>query len=108
MRQRILVDIETVEQARKIEETVKSGYLDATIEHLLQWIAVEEDLISSYRQLEGEAAAGGQKEMFASFAATSESNLKKLNAFLAECETMAAERDQRLGKLTSLESGKKQ
>lgn len=102
MRQRILVDIETVEQARKIEETVKSGYLEATIEHLLQWIAVEEDIISSYTQLsagKGDSRSG----MYAGFLRNSTANLKHLNEFLKACEAMDAERRERIETLSKLE-----
>lgn len=103
-RQRILVDIESVEQARKIEETVSSGYLDATIEHLLQWIAVEEDLISSYNQLSSGGSASAPAEVFRKFASSSEGNLERLNAFLAECDAMKKEREERLSVLNRLES----
>lgn len=102
-RQRILVDIETVEQARKIEETVKSGYLDATIEHLVQWIAVEEDLISSYNQLVEKGTHAGNSNMFAAFSAKSAENLTRLNTFLDQCEAMAAERKGRVQQLSRLE-----
>lgn len=102
-RQRILVDIETVEQARKIEETVKSGYLEATIEHLLQWIAVEEDLISSYNQLSAGTADSRTRELYASFSGKSSGNLKLLNEFLKACDAMASERNGRVETLTELE-----
>jgi hypothetical protein len=102
-RQRILVDIETVGQARKIEETVKSGYLEATIEHLLQWIAVEEDLISSYDQLSGRKGGGREAALFAGFSKNSGENLKQLNGFLKSCESMALERQKRLEALATLE-----
>lgn len=102
VRQRILVDIETVEQARKIEETVKSGYLDATIEHLLQWIAVEEDIISSYGQLSARGD-GDRALMYGNFARNSSVNLRQLNMFLEACESMASERKERIAKLSTLE-----
>lgn len=102
MRQRILVDIETVEQARKIEEIVKSGYLDATIEHLLQWIAVEEDIINSYDQLSARGD-GGKQIMYQAFSRNSADNLKQLNAFLEACESMANERKERIARLSRIE-----
>ena len=103
IRERILVDIETVEQARKIEETVKSGYLEATIEHLVQWIAVEEDLISSYNLLVEQGKHAGGKEMFTAYSRKSAENLTKLNAFLEQCEQMATERQGREEELSRLE-----
>ena len=103
-RQRILVDIENVGQARKIEETVESGYLEATIEHLLQWIAVEEDLISSYDNLSGKGGEGRRREIFSSFSRNSRENLKYLNDFLRLCEQMQKERRERLILLGGLEN----
>lgn len=103
-RQRILVDIETVEQARKIEETVKSGYLEATIEHLIQWIAVEEDLISSYNQLVEQGKHAESNETFSTYSRKSAENLTRLNAFLDQCEQMATERQGRVEELSRLES----
>lgn len=101
-RQRIIVDIENVGQARKIEETVESGYLEATIEHLLQWIAVEEDLISSYDTLGARGGEGGRGEAFSSFSRNSRENLKHLNEFLRLCEQMQKERMERISLLGRL------
>jgi len=50
-RERIIQDIETVDQAIKAEKDVEVGYHHAIEEHVLLWIATEEDIIESYTKL---------------------------------------------------------
>ena len=50
-RQRIIKDIETLDQAVKAEQDVEVGYHGVIEENLTHWIAVEEDIIESYTKL---------------------------------------------------------
>jgi len=50
-RERIIQDIETVDQAIKAEKDVEVGYHHAIEEHVLLWLATEEDIIESYTKL---------------------------------------------------------
>lgn len=50
-RERIISDIETVEQAIKAEKDVESGYHGVIEENLSYWLAVEEDIVESYTKL---------------------------------------------------------
>jgi hypothetical protein len=50
-RERIIQDIETVDQAIKAEKDVEVGYHHAIEEHVLLWLATEEDIIDSYTKL---------------------------------------------------------
>ncbi len=50
-RERIIKDIETVEQAVKAEKDVESGYHSVIEENLSYWLAVEEDIVESYTKL---------------------------------------------------------
>ena len=50
-RERIIQDIETVDQAIKAEKDVESGYHDVIEENLDYWLAVEEDIVDSYTKL---------------------------------------------------------
>jgi len=50
-RERIIQDIETVDQAIKAEKDVESGYHDVLEENLTYWLAVEEDIVESYMKL---------------------------------------------------------
>jgi rubrerythrin len=50
-RQRIINDIETLDQAVKAEKDVELGYHGVIEENLTHWLAVEEDIIDSYTKL---------------------------------------------------------
>lgn len=50
-RERVIVEIENLDQALRVEETIKTGYCDPVAENLLSWIAAEEDLADSYEKL---------------------------------------------------------
>lgn len=50
-RERVIADIETVDQAAKAEKDVETGYHGAIDENITYWLAVEEDIIESYTKL---------------------------------------------------------
>ena len=50
-RERIINDIETLDQAVKAEKDVEIGYHGVIEENLTHWLAVEEDIIDSYTKL---------------------------------------------------------
>jgi rubrerythrin len=50
-RERIIRDIESVDQAIKAEKDVEVGYHTAIEENVLLWLATEEDIIESYSKL---------------------------------------------------------
>lgn len=50
-RERIIKDIETVDQAVKAEKDVEAGYHGVIEENLTYWLAVEEDIVESYTKL---------------------------------------------------------
>lgn len=47
----MIKDIQTLDQAIKVEQDVESGYYSVIHENVLYWIAVEEDVIESYTKL---------------------------------------------------------
>jgi len=47
-RERIIADIETIDQAVKAEKDVESGYHGVIDENITYWLAVEEDIVESY------------------------------------------------------------
>jgi len=51
VRERIIKDIQTVDQAVKAEKDIEIGYHGVIDEHIAYWLAVEEDLIESYTKL---------------------------------------------------------
>ena len=50
-RERIIQDIQTVDQAIKAEKDVETGYHGVIEENLSYWLTVEEDIIDSYTKL---------------------------------------------------------
>lgn len=50
-RERVIKDIETVDQAVKAEKDVETGYHGVIDENIAYWLAVEEDIIESYAKL---------------------------------------------------------
>lgn len=50
-RERIIKDIETVDQAIKAEKDVEIGYHGVIDENIAYWLAVEEDIVESYIKL---------------------------------------------------------
>ena len=50
-RERIIKDVETLDEAVKAEKDVESGYHGVIDENISYWLAVEEDMIESYTKL---------------------------------------------------------
>jgi rubrerythrin len=50
-RERIIKDVETLDQAVKAEKDVESGYHGVIEENIAYWLAVEEDIVDSYTKL---------------------------------------------------------
>ncbi len=50
-RERIIEEIQTVDQAIKAEKDVESGFHAVIEENLSYWLAVEEDIVESYTKL---------------------------------------------------------
>jgi rubrerythrin len=50
-RERIIIDIDILDQAVKAEKDVESGYHGVIEENISYWLAVEQDIIDSYTQL---------------------------------------------------------
>ena len=50
-RERIIKDVETLDQAVKAEKDVEAGYHGVIEENISYWLAVEEDIVESYTKL---------------------------------------------------------
>lgn len=101
-RERVIVDIEDMEQAAKVEETVKSGYCDTIEDNLAHWIAAEEDIVDSYSQLAEKArpdSAKGLRELIVD----SRNTVSELRSFLQSFESMSRRRASRIDKIRDLE-----
>jgi hypothetical protein len=101
-RDRMIVEIETMEQARRVEETVKSGYSEPIIESLVQWLAVEEDLVSSYERLAKDLPDAAMREAAARLCERSRKEIVALSGFLEKFEEIDRERQNRIQTVASL------
>jgi hypothetical protein len=100
--ERIIAEVENVEDARKLEETVKTGYAEVSIETLTNWIGVEEDLASSYEQLAAKEKTASRKSMFHQLGQESKSNILNLTEIRRSLEELDKARVMRIEQLASL------
>jgi hypothetical protein len=101
-RDRMIVEIENMEQARRVEETVKTGYSEVVIESLVQWLAVEEDLVSSYERLAKNLPEAAGREAAAKLCEQSRKEIVSLSGLLAKFEGIDGERKKRIQTVSSL------
>jgi len=101
-RERIIAEVETVSDAKKVEETVKTGYAEASIETILNWIGVEEDLASSYERLAGMPGNASKKAAFQQLARESRENVTSLEGLRKALENLDRARATRISLLGKL------
>jgi len=94
-RERVLVEIENPDQALKLEETVRTGYCDPIAENLVAWIAVEEDLVSSYEKLSKKYPQPEIENAMKELGEESKNNIIVLHEILKSIEQLGQARDQR-------------
>jgi hypothetical protein len=102
-KERLIAEVNTAEEAKKVEETVKTGYLEATIDTLINWIGVEDDLANSYEGLANKAQAPDAKAAFKRLCDESRKNIEQLTGLQRTLEGLDRARVQRLKLLASLE-----
>jgi hypothetical protein len=102
-RERVIVEIENLDQALKVEETIKTGYCDAVAENLLTWIAAEEDIAESYRKLSEKYNDKKEiQETLLSLSEESKGTIEMVKSLLDSIEELGAMRDRRLERIRSL------
>jgi len=99
--ERVIKDIGSLEDAAKVEETVKSGYCESIADSLNLWIAVEEDIADSYHRLAKklDSATASKIEDLASRSGDTIKTLHKLSETLVELRNDRATRIRTLGEL---------
>ena len=95
-RERIIADVENLEDARKVEETIKTGYIEASIETIVNWMGVEEDLASSYEKMGSGQSSPSKSATMRRLADESRANLTKLAELKNTFETMDRARIDRI------------
>jgi len=101
-RERIIAEVETVGDARKVEETVKTGYAEALIETIVNWIGVEEDLASSYEHLASKQGHAQAKGVFQQLAKESNENVDTLSELKESLEKLDKARVARIDQLSQM------
>jgi len=100
-RERVIKDIGNIEEAVKVEETVRTGYCDVISDNLNLWIAVEEDIEDSYNRLSKKVdpKAGRAFEELALKSGDTVKTLRKLSKTLEELDDQQVDRIRVLGRL---------
>ncbi len=103
-KERLIAEVNTAEEAKKVEETVKTGYLEATMDTLVNWIGVEDDLANSYEGLASKAQTPAAKAAYKRLCDESRKNIEQLTSLQKSLESLDRAQVQRLKLLASLES----
>lgn len=106
-RARVLAEIESLEQAKRVEETVKTGYAETTQDEIVRWMAVEEDLANSYGKLQAGAVGSGQRDLVVRLREESEKNIGLLGEILEKIKALDAQRTRRIEEISRLAGEKK-
>jgi len=101
-RERVLVEFEGAKEAKKVEESVKTGYVETAIESLIQWMAVEDDLADSYEELAKNAKDPASQKVFRQLHEESRSVSSKLSGLVRSMEALDAAQVHRIELLGSL------
>lgn len=89
------MEIETLGQALKVEQTIRTGYCDPIAENILQWIAVEEDLANSYQKLSAKSSNQELAKALKELEEESRSNITLLRPMLKSAEEFGEARIRR-------------
>jgi hypothetical protein len=101
-RERVIVEIETLEQALKVEETIRTGYCEPIAENILQWIAVEEDLSNSYHKIADKSENSEQKKTLIELELESRQTETMLHTMLKNVEELRESRLKREKRVESM------
>lgn len=98
--ERIIKEINTIDQAIKIEDSVVRGYYDSIKEAINDWIMVEEDIAESYQKF--------NDPIIKKFAEDSKATITILNKILNEINNILEERKKRIKTLQELKIANEQ
>jgi rubrerythrin len=79
-RERIIKDVETIDQAIKAEKDVESGYHGVIEENISYWLAVEEDIVESYTKLAKKSRSKTVKTTLSKIIKDSENHIRILTS----------------------------
>ena len=79
-RERIIKDVESIDQAIKAEKDVESGYHGVIEENISYWLAVEEDIVESYTKLAKKSRSKTVKTTLTKIIKDSENHIRILTS----------------------------
>ena len=97
-RERIINDIETLDQAVKAEKDVEIGYHGVIEENLTHWLAVEQDIIESYTKLANQSDSKKIKNTLTKIVEDSKNHVRILTSIRKSFTTIMTD-EQRHAKL---------
>jgi hypothetical protein len=100
-RERVIIDVQDLKQAAKIEDTVYTGYYDVIKDNLVHWIAVEEDIIDSYSRLSKKLEPQAAQEL-RNFASESKETILTLRELTKSLETLGEKKANRIKRIKEL------
>ena len=101
-KQRIISEVNSAQDAKKVEETVKTGYAETSIENLVHWAAVQEDLPETYGHLAEPTESPERQEAFRLLQKESERNMVELSGLVEHLEGLDKARIKRIELLSGL------
>jgi len=101
-RSRIIKEFDSTEDARKVEETVKTGYAETSIESLVHWAAVEEDLADTYGRMAESTKEQKHRDAFIRLQEESKRNRVELEGLVDYLEGLDKARVERIDLLKGL------
>ena len=97
--ERIISDVTSAADARKVEETVKTGYAEPLIETLLNWIGVEQDLANSYEGLSRDPRRASSRSFYQGLAQEARETAMTLDEVRRKLEGLDAAQVKRIERL---------
>jgi hypothetical protein len=98
----VIKEFSSIEDAKKVEETVKTGYVETSIESLETWAAVEEDLAESYGMMAESSKESGSHDAFLLLQQESKRNTVELSGLVDYLKGLEKARIKRIEMLTGL------
>ena len=89
--ERIVPEIESIDQAIKVEKDVLVGYQRIVDENIANWIAVEEDIIDSYSKMSGQAGDLNLRATLTSLVEDSKDQIEVLRSIRENFRKIAAD-----------------
>ena len=103
-RTRLLKEINSLEEAKKVEETVKTGYTETAIENLVYWAAAEEDLAESYGEMAQDSKNQAKRDAFIRLQEDSKRNMVEISGLVDYLKGLDDARVRRIELLKGLHS----